>query len=190
MVIKGTGTCLILVILHSAALLGAPVAYGTPQRPQPRVEPRPSGAPPKLPPLPDGVAELKFNEFFVMPVGPRGLELTDKLRSLDKRKVRMLGYMVQEEHAPRGRFIFAPFPAQIHNHDNYLAEDLPPSVVHVQMPYLCDQPVSYTPGLMLLTGTLSVGSQPEVNGRVSMVRLTLDPPKKKVSRFQSPKNLN
>jgi hypothetical protein len=39
-----------------------------------------------------------------------------------------------------------------------------------------DQPVPYTPGLMLLTGTLSVGNRPEPDGRISLVRLELDPP--------------
>jgi hypothetical protein len=37
----------------------------------------PSPGAQELPPLPKGVAELKFSEFFVNPVGPRGLELTD-----------------------------------------------------------------------------------------------------------------
>ena len=32
-----------------------------------------------LPPLPSGVTELKFNEFFVTPVGPLGLELWKRL---------------------------------------------------------------------------------------------------------------
>jgi hypothetical protein len=144
----------------------------------------------ELPPLPKGVTELKFNEFFVSPVGPLGLDLTAKLRSLDNQKVRMLGYMVQRDHARRGRFIFAPIPAQIHTHDNELAEDLPASLVHVQVPYMRDHFVPYTPGPMLLTGTLSVGNQPEPDGRVSMVRLTLDPPKKKVNKLQSPKTTN
>lgn len=144
----------------------------------------------ELPPLPKGVTELKFSDFFVGPVGPGGLELTQKLQSLANQKVRLLGYMVQQDHAPRGRFICSPFPAQIHEHDNPLAEDLPPSMVHVHVPYMRDQPVPYTPGPMLLTGTLSVGNQPEPDGRVSIVRLILDPPKKNVTKFRSPKNLN
>ena len=36
--------------------------------------------------------------------------------------------------------------------------------------------VPYTPGLMLLTGLLSVGTQEEADGRISSVRLILDPP--------------
>jgi hypothetical protein len=36
--------------------------------------------------------------------------------------------------------------------------------------------VPFTPGPLLLTGTLSVGNRQEPSGRVSLVRLQLDPP--------------
>src|SRR6478735_2398628 len=36
-----------------------------------------------LPSLPPEVTELRFNEFFRQPIGPRGLEYTEKLRSLE-----------------------------------------------------------------------------------------------------------
>jgi hypothetical protein len=130
----------------------------------------------KIPPLPAGVTELKFNEFFVSPVGPRGLELTEKLRELDGQKVRILGYMAHREAQPPGVFLLTPFPVQVHDHDNGLAEDFPASVVQVSVPTLREQPVPYAPGLMLLTGTLSLGNRPEPDGRVSLVRLELDPP--------------
>lgn len=130
----------------------------------------------KVPPLPDGVAELKFSDFFVKPVGTRGLELTDKLRGLDGRRVRMLGYMVQQEESPPGMFLFSPMPTQVHEHDNGLADDLPPSTVRVLVPTCRERPVPFTPGLMLLTGTLSVGNRAEADHRVSIARLTLDPP--------------
>src|SRR2546427_13184992 len=38
---------------------------------------------PNVPPLPDGVIELRFNEFFRRPIGPRGVEFTAKIRELD-----------------------------------------------------------------------------------------------------------
>ena len=129
-----------------------------------------------LPPLPAGVTELKFNEFFVNPVGPRGLELTEKLRGLDGRKVRILGYMAHRETQPPGGFLFTPIPVEVHDHDNSLAEDFPANVVQVLVQTLRDQPVPHTPGLMLLTGTLSIGNRPEPDGRISLVRLELDPP--------------
>jgi hypothetical protein len=140
---------------------------------------RAAASPQKLPPLPRGVTELKFSDFFVRPVGPRGLELTDKLESLDGKRVRILGYMVQQEHPPKGQFILSPLPAQIHHHDNHLADDLPPGLVYVSVPTSKDKPIPYARGLMLLTGTLSVGQRIEADERISLVRLDLDPPGKK-----------
>ena len=130
----------------------------------------------ELPPLPKGVSELKFSDFFVSPVGKRGLEVTDKLRQLDGQRVRMLGYMVHQEEPPPGRLLLAPMPAQIHEHDNGLADDLPASMVYVSVPTLPNDSVPFAPGLMLLTGTLSVGNRAEADGRVSIARLALDPP--------------
>ena len=130
----------------------------------------------ELPPLPKGVSELKFSEFFVRPVGKRGLEVTDKLRQLDGQRVRMLGYMVHQEEPPPGRLLLAPMPAQIHEHDNGLADDLPASMVYVSVPTVRHEAVPYAPGLMLLTGKLSVGNRTEPDGRISVVRLALDPP--------------
>ena len=46
------------------------------------------------------------------------------------------------------------------------------------MPEKFGEPVPHTPGLLLLTGTLSVGNKPEPDGRISTVRLTLDQPAK------------
>jgi hypothetical protein len=135
-----------------------------------------------LPPLPAGVAELKFSEFFVQPIGPRGLELTEKLRGLEGRRVRILGYMAQREAQPPGAFLLTPFPVQVHDHDNSLAEDFPASAVQVSVPTLPGQPVPYAPGLMLLTGTLSIGNRAEPDGRISLVRLALDPPGKAVKK--------
>ena len=147
---------------------------------------KPKQTAPTLPPLPKGVTELKFNEFFVTPVGPRGLELTGKLRQLDGQRVRILGYMVRQEEAPAGSFLLAPIPAQIHEHDNGLADDLPPSTLHVFSLSHREQAVPYTPQLLLLTGTLSVGNRTELDGRISTARLTLDPVANRVPRPKAP----
>jgi hypothetical protein len=127
----------------------------------------------QLPTLPKGVVELKFSEFFVNPVGPRGLELTDTLKALDGKRVRILGYMVAQDQRPPGSFLLTPVPLHLHDHDSALADDLPATTVHVFVP---DEPaIGQTTQPLLLTGTLSVGSRPEPDGRVSIVRLTLDP---------------
>src|SRR5687767_11435823 len=120
----------------------------------------------ELPRLPKGVAELKFSEFLAGPIGPRGLELTDKLKALDGKRVRILGHMVRQEHATKGWFLLTPVPVQLHDHDS--SDDLPPACVRVDLPSAIE--VAYTPQLLLLTGTLSVGNREESDGRISMVR--------------------
>jgi hypothetical protein len=128
-----------------------------------------------LPALARGVSELKFSEFFVSPVGARGLELTDKLKGLEGRRVRILGYMVRQDNAAPGSFILTLVPAQLHDHDSALADDLPPSAVRVLVPDRRSEHIPYTPQLLLLTGTLNIGNREEADGRISIVRLTLDP---------------
>ena len=129
-----------------------------------------------LPCLPQGVSELKFSDFFTRPVGPRGLEISEKLRRLNGCRVRLLGYMVREERPAFGRLLLAPFPAQIHAHDCELADDLPASIVHVFVPDAQGKALPFTPKLLLLTGALTVGNRSEDDGRISVVRLSLDPP--------------
>jgi hypothetical protein len=51
----------------------------------------------ELPPLPEGVEELKFADFYKLPVGPRGLEPSAHLLSLDGKKVRLSGFFVFED---------------------------------------------------------------------------------------------
>ena len=135
-----------------------------------------------LPPLPAGVTELKFSDFFVQPVGARGLELTEMLRRLDGKRVRILGYMVQPEKPVPGMFVLTAMPVRVN--EERFGDDLPPAALFISMPKDRGQVVPYTPELMLLTGTLSVGNREEADDRVSTVRLALEIPepaaKKKV----------
>ncbi len=168
----------------------------------------PAAKPIELPPLPDGVEALKFGEFFQLPVGPRGLEITERLRALDGKRVRILGHMVKEDLTPcnscpvtpvkgkrplpawmefvvPGRMMFTELPAMV-SHAHYgLADDLPPQTVFVTVPDKFGELVPYTPGTMLLTGVLSVGNKPESDSRISVVRLTIDSPAKTAASSQS-----
>ena len=54
----------------------------------------------KLEAAPAGVVDLKFQELFKLPVGERGLEPSEKLVALDGKRVRIVGYMVQQPAAP------------------------------------------------------------------------------------------
>ena len=129
-----------------------------------------------VPPRPADVTELKFTEFFVSPIGERGLTLTDKLRGLDGKRVRILGYMARQEQPVPGMFLFNAIPVRLNEEHYGLADDLPAATLFVFVPRNRDQVVPPTPGLMLLTGTLSVGNREEADGRISTVRLALEMP--------------
>lgn len=130
----------------------------------------------RLPPLPAGVTELRFQEIFERPVGPRGLTYSAKTKSLEGRQVRILGFMVKQGIKMPGRLLFTPYPMATHESEYGLAEDLPPSTVVVEVPTHPDLAVPFTPGPLLLTGTLALGPREEPDGRVSHVRLLLNPP--------------
>ena len=120
--------------------------------------------------------ELKFSDFFVSPLGPRGPQVTPLLQSAHGQKVRITGYMVVEEEAPVGRFYLSPRPLSMSEHADGDANDLPASALCVLMPPgQRSEPLGHTPGLLRLTGQLQVGRQEMEDGRVTWVRLLLDP---------------
>jgi len=129
-----------------------------------------------LPPAPEGVTHLDFGDFFKLPVGPEGLELTAKVAALDGRKVRLLGYMVRQANPSPWKILLSPIPVVTREREYSHAEDLPPNVVHVFLPRDPHPIRPHAPGLFLLTGRLEVGNRSEADGRVSMFRLFLDPP--------------
>ena len=141
----------------------------------------------ELPAPPAGVSALKFGEFFRMPIGPLGLEASEKLLSLNGKRVRLVGYMVREENPAPGRLLLSPLPVSLGDEDESLSDDLPPTTVYVHLENIRQRNAPYIPGLIHLTGTLEVGAKDEEEGRVSTVRLILDPSTSK--RFMSAKPL-
>jgi hypothetical protein len=128
-----------------------------------------------LAPPPRGVAELRFGDIYRNPVGPLGLELSERVLALDGSRVRIVGFMVAEEEATPGVFMLSPLPAAIGHDDEGLADDLPPSTVFVHLESAADAEIPRLPGLIQLQGTLSVGARSEDHsGRISTVRLLLD----------------
>ena len=115
--------------------------------------------------------DLRFREMFSLPVGPRGLEPSQKLLRLDGRQVRMVGYMVEQE--TMRSFILAPLPLKLGDEDESLADDLPSGVVFIHFAAEGNRSFRHVPGLLELTGMLSVGNFTEADGRVSTVQLTL-----------------
>lgn len=130
---------------------------------------KPLGAPPA------GVTDLKFRELFKLPVGPQGLESTDKLGSLDGKRVRIVGYMVQQDPPLAGSFILSPLPVVAGDADDSFADDIPASAIFVVLPKAADTVVPPLAGLIQLTGTLRVGAREMPGaGRVAPAVLELD----------------
>ncbi|MCB5206692.1 hypothetical protein [Methylovorus mays] len=126
-----------------------------------------------LPALPAGVTELKFSEIYKLPVGPRGMEPSAKLLSLNGKQVRLVGYMAKQDEATPGVFILSPLPVLMGHEDESFADDMPANSVFVHL-HDAQQINGYVPGLINLSGVLSVGEWHEVDGRISYVRLQLD----------------
>lgn len=120
------------------------------------------------------VVELKFSDFFKLPVGPRGLELTDKIKGLEGKRVRILGFMVAQEKPANGLALLTPYAFNTHEEEYGLCDDLPAATLFVEVPKYHGAAVPHTPGILLLTGRLELGSKAEADGRVSVVRLVLD----------------
>jgi hypothetical protein len=123
---------------------------------------------------PAGVTDIKFREFFTMPIGPGGLEPTDKLLGLNGERVRIFGYMVNAEEPSPGPFILAPLAVSMAEKEDGPADDMPATVIYVHIENGKDWIVPHVPGLLKLTGLLSLGAKEEPDGRVSAVRLQLD----------------
>lgn len=129
---------------------------------------------PGLPAEP-AVADLKFREFYAMPIGPRGLAPSARLLSLAGQRVRIAGYMARQDEPTAGLMIVAPLPVVLGDEDERFADDLPPATLYVHLAR-AEQAlaVPHLPGLLSFTGVLRLGSQREDDGRLSFVRLELD----------------
>lgn len=120
--------------------------------------------------------ELRFQDFFTLPVGAKGLEISPALRQANGQMVTLTGYMVQQEVPTPGEILLTPRPVQMSEHADGDADDLPPATVRVLLaPTQRDWSVPHVRGLVRLTGQLAVGRLEGDDGRVSWVRLQLEP---------------
>ena len=117
--------------------------------------------------------DLRFNEFYRLPIGPRGLEPSRKLLALEGQSVRLVGYRVPMATAPPGLLILSPLPVSLGDEDESFADDLPASAVYV---HLSEAAAAALPpaGLLSVSGRLQLGAQREADGRFSFVRLVLE----------------
>jgi len=120
---------------------------------------------------PTAVSDLRFRDFFKMPVGARGLEPSPQLTVLDGRTVRIRGYVVRQAEPMPGLFILSPLPVELGDADESLSDDLPPAVVFAHY----EGASLDISGVVQVTGTLELGPHEEADGHVSQVRLQLSP---------------
>ena len=192
------------IALASLAHAQGPLEQGAsspPPQPTPAAQQNPAAPPAPKPeqsiddrerpaPKPD-IEDLRFRGIF-KPIGDYGLEFTDHLKSLDGKRVRIAGYMTrvcackagQCKHVP-GRLLLGPRPVILDDAEMTYCDDLAPSTIFVTVPQFKRQPVPFVAGPLLLTGTLSLGRKEEPDGRVSWIRLQLDPPEETSTPFTS-----
>ena len=142
-----------------------------------------SGSSRELPKAPPGVAEIKLGELIQGPVGSGGLIVSEKAKSLDGKRVRIVGHVVRREQSDAGSFLLAPVPVQLHDDHYGLADDLPATTVFVSAPPKAKGVALFKGGLVVVTGALSVGNREEADGRISLFRIEADSKKGNRSRF-------
>jgi len=133
-----------------------------------------------------GTAEpspLSFSEFF-RPGGAR-LEPSEKLASLDGKRVRMTGFMAHLEDGPTGAFYLAARAVEC-DEGGAGTGDLPPDAVLVVVPWSAGETVRYLPGPLEVTGTLRIGGPARPDGMPSRIRIVLDPPTPKSEGGKTP----
>jgi len=119
-------------------------------------------------------ADLKFRDFFTLPIGPTGLAPSARLLSLAGQRVRIVGYMARQEQPAAGIVILASLPVVLGDEDESYADDLPAATLYVHLAEAEHaRTVAYVPGLVSFTGVLQLGAASEADGRVSFVRLLL-----------------
>ena len=119
---------------------------------------------------------LEFQSFFKLPMGPKGLEVTDTVTQSSGKLVRLKGFMVNSELPTRGAFILAPRPIQMSEHADGDANDLPASVCWV---YLDNAQknwvVPHIPGPITIEGVFSFKRMEAPDGSIAWFHLQLSP---------------
>ena len=62
------------------------------------------------------VTTIRLQSFFKMPIGPKGLDVSKKILNTSGQKIRLTGYMAQNELPKQGVFMFSQRPVQLSEH--------------------------------------------------------------------------
>jgi hypothetical protein len=133
-----------------------------------------ASAPADVPEEMKSLPELSFADFFG-PIGPRGMEYSEKIRALAGQRVRLRGYMVQQNERIPGLFLFAGMPVKVDTRADCNETDTPPAMLHVFVPGAA-KALPWVPGARFISGVLELGARHEADDRISVARLTLDEP--------------
>ncbi len=117
---------------------------------------------------------LGFDELYVTPAGPKGLEYSAKARGLEGKRVSMTGHMVKHYHDDPSLFMFSAVPTAHNQLEYILADSLPVNLVHVVMQVRPGDAPAFVSRKITLTGSLEMGPRQEIDGRTSNIRLICD----------------
>jgi hypothetical protein len=118
-------------------------------------------------------ASMRWNDLFETTSGR--VALSARLRSLEGKSVRIIGYMAQLEDAPRGAFYLASRPVSGDESGGGTA-DLPPDAIRVTVRSMAGSEVGHVAGPIEVTGVLHLGAEVDEDGRVSRIRIVLAGP--------------
>jgi len=150
---------LLLVTLTQAQALAGTCAKRADQQPAPQI------------------TELKFSDFYQMPIGPAGLTPTETLMRAQGKRICIMGYMVKRESPSAGQIMLTPVPVEMSEHADGEADDLPATTVTVLLsPSQRTWRVPQASGLVAITGLLHVGRHESEDGRISWIQLELTEP--------------
>lgn len=114
---------------------------------------------------------LRFDEFFIVSGGE--LQLSTKLKNLNRRRIIISGFMAQLENAPMGAFYLCPRPVFADEQAGGTG-DIPLESVRVTVRSARGRTVAFVPGALSITGILEVENKEEADGHRTIARLTLD----------------
>lgn len=124
--------------------------------------------------LPQDLPVLIPDDLFVRPVGPYGLEVTDKTRGLQGQHVRLVGYMARESDPAPDRFILTGYAVEIDSYQEAGAGDIPAEAVFVRPARATGEHLPFVPGPISVAGWLEFGPKEESDQLVSSFRLVMD----------------
>ena len=120
--------------------------------------------------------KITFQDFFNFPIGPKGVEFSQKVLQLVGKSVVIEGFMVRSDALHKGQFLLTPTPIEINEEDDGPANDLPVHTVLVKLDKKQSELlIAQKDGVIRLEGRLELGRQEESGGQVSWIRLIVSP---------------